>query len=111
MKIDMNKSIDLWEVLVELIKNKRTYYYWEISKELGGYPPIALGAILSPIQEYCKENKLPRFTSIVINSETGMPWWWYDWDYKTLAEDQNNAFNYPWEDYTNDFILYINKGN
>jgi putative restriction endonuclease len=38
-----------------------------------GLPPVAIGDILRPIQQYCTENGLPPLTSIVVNKSDGLP--------------------------------------
>lgn len=67
-----DRAAQFWAVLVFAAKNQKIVSY-DTMERLTGIPRQAVGQFLGPIQEYCKQNKLPPLTSLVVNEKDGLP--------------------------------------
>ena len=66
------RAHQLWSVLAFAAYNRQTLTYAFVGK-LVGLPAAAIGRSLYPIQHFCKQQKLPPLTVLVVNQETGLP--------------------------------------
>ncbi len=66
------REAQIWSVLVLAARTQQILSYGMLEK-IVGIPKHGLGPVLAPIQAYCKNNKLPPLTSIVVNEKTGLP--------------------------------------
>jgi putative restriction endonuclease len=71
MKIN-ERATQVWSVLVLAARNQQVLSYAMIEK-LTGIDKRAVGRALEPIQRYCKREKLPPLTVLVVNESTGLP--------------------------------------
>jgi hypothetical protein len=61
-----------WSLLTLSAIKRQTLTYHLLAK-LVGVPRNDLGRLLEPIQSYCILGNLPPLTSLVVDSQTGMP--------------------------------------
>ena len=70
--------------------------YGHLSK-LKGIPAIGMGKYLDPIQAYCRAEKLPSLTCIVVQSDSGLPGQGFDAaGAGELAGAQKKVFGKDW---------------
>ena len=71
----MNRSeraCQIWAVLAWAARNRQSLTYSQVG-DLTGAHRAGLGQLLEPIQSYCKLNKLPPLTVLVVQQESGLP--------------------------------------
>jgi hypothetical protein len=90
------RALQAWQYLIGIATNRQIAQYEEL-RILMDYPDNRpLGVILGCIMFYCKQNKLPPLTIIVVN-QTGVPGEGFtaaDWgNYHQKRED---VFNFSW---------------
>lgn len=96
-----------WPVLVECAKNKKTIRYKSIASKIGVHHR-AVGHLLSCIQDYCLDEKLPPLTILVVGA-SGVPGdGFIAWDAKNLSDGLNKVYGFNWSDYPNPFAFAIN---
>ena len=66
------RAAQLWSLLVFAARNQKIISYTMV-EQMTGLPRQAVGGILSHIQEYCANNKLPPLQSLVVAQGTGVP--------------------------------------
>ena len=66
------RSHQLWSVLAFAAYNRQTLTYAFLGR-LVGLPAAAIGRSLYPIQDFCKQQKLPPLTVLVVNQATNLP--------------------------------------
>src|ERR1043166_7647986 len=66
------RALQFWSVLVLAARSQQLLSYKSMEK-LTGIPKQGVGRVLAPIQAYCKRNKLPPLTALVINEDEGLP--------------------------------------
>jgi len=67
------RAWQIWPVLVLAAQNRQTLTYEQLAQLIGVVPPPALGQLLEPIHSYCKANRLPPLTALVVSSKSGLP--------------------------------------
>lgn len=86
----------LWPILVERAKIRKTYTYGEVAPKIGlHHRPVKYA--LDPIQNYCKENKIPILTAVVVNQDTGEPGDGF------LGGDIKEVYEFDWDAIPNPF--------
>ena len=66
------RACQIWSVLAWAARNRQTMTYGHLSK-LTGLPAIGIGKYLDPIQSFCRAERLPPMTCIVVQSDSGLP--------------------------------------
>jgi hypothetical protein len=66
------RAAQLWPLLAFAARNRQILSYGLVG-QLTGVPPIAVGGFLGPIQSFCKQQKLPGLTALVVHEEDGLP--------------------------------------
>ena len=66
------RAAQLWSLLGLAATNRQILTY-ELVGKLTGFMTAGLGEMLSPIQQYCIEKKLPPLTAIVVAKQSGLP--------------------------------------
>ena len=61
-----------WNVLCRIATRRELITYSELAAEIGAVP-VGVGRILSLIQTYCLDEKLPPLTILVVNKHTERP--------------------------------------
>jgi hypothetical protein len=91
------RAVQLWSVLVLAARNQQLLSYGTV-EQITGIAQPGIGKMLSPIQRYCKNNRLPRLTSIVITETTGLPGEKFTEDSGPgdIFADQAKVFVYDW---------------
>ncbi|MEK7780321.1 MAG: hypothetical protein AAB370_02335 [Verrucomicrobiota bacterium] len=91
------RAQQLWSILVLAARNRQVLTYGMIEKATGLVRP-SIGQMLSPIQNYCLNRKLPPLTILVVKDKSGMPG-----DGFIAAADipkaQQDVFAYDWFDW------------
>lgn len=91
------RAQQLWAILVMAARNRQVLTYGIIEKATGLVRP-SIGGMLSPIQNYCINKKLPPLTILVVSDKTGTPG-----DGFIAAADipktQQEVFAYDWLEY------------
>lgn len=67
-----DRAAQLWALLVLAARTQQILSY-SIVERLTGIPQQGVGKFLGPIQSYCRRNKLPPLTSLVVNEDKGLP--------------------------------------
>jgi alkylated DNA nucleotide flippase Atl1 len=89
------RSSQIWALLINAAKDRKTYTYGEIAKTLGFGGAGVMAPLLGCIMWFCEEKSLPPLTVLVVNKETGLP----GDGLTTLEEvnkDRENVFNFNW---------------
>jgi len=88
------RAAQVWAALALAAHNRQVLTY-DIVAKLTGVPRQGLAKILGHIHEYCRQNRKPPLTILVVNSETGVPG-----DGFTAARDipeaQMRVFSHDW---------------
>jgi hypothetical protein len=93
MKIN-ERAVQLWSVLVFAARMQKILSYSMVQELTGIFTP-AIGKVLEPIQSYCKREKLPPLTVLVINEETGLPGVGFT-EAQDIFSAQARVFVYDW---------------
>lgn len=96
------RAARVWPILVEAAKSSGTVSYGFLAKKLGTHHrPIRF--VLSEIQDYCLEEKLPPITILVVN-QRGVPGEGFiAWDVDDLEHGFQKVYSYPWDSVENPF--------
>lgn len=76
--------------------NRQVLNYKHLGERLG-IPARGLSRILGHILYYCRNNKLPALTSIVVKKSGGLPGDGYG-SLKDIDAQRESVFEYPWYD-------------
>jgi hypothetical protein len=91
-----DRAAQMWSLLVLAARNQQILSYALVQK-LTGIPKQGVGRFLDPIQSYCKRNKLPPLTSLIVNEVTGMPSHGFtEATEKEMLGAQARVFVYDW---------------
>jgi hypothetical protein len=88
------RAAQLWSVLVLAARTQQILSYAMVDN-LTGIPKQGVGKILAPVQSYCKKNKLPPLTSIVVSEADGLPSEGFT-EAKDIFGAQARVFVYDW---------------
>ena len=89
------RALQLWSILVLAALNRQTLTYMMVSKLTGLHLP-SVGDALFPIQYYCKENKLPPLTVLVVREKDGIPGDGLPYSPAECARSTQEVFSYDW---------------
>ena len=90
------KAAQLWPVLTLAARNRQILTYGLVG-QLIGVPPIAVGQTLGPIQSYCKREKLPGLTALVVHEQDGLPGEGFTAsELKQVFVEQARVFGFDW---------------
>ena len=67
------RALQIWSLLVCAARDRRTYTYGELADALGMRGAGVMAKFLGPVMYYCREQKLPPLTVLVVNQDTGKP--------------------------------------
>ncbi len=68
------RAVQAWQILVSCAMNRQIITYKELSEYMFEHEAAGvLSQILCRIAMYCEKHELPALTSIVVNSNTGVP--------------------------------------
>lgn len=92
------RALQAWQILISAAMNRQIHTYKTLSILMFGHPATGvLGGILGNIAFYCNENDFPPLTTLVVNSETGLPG-----EEIPVSEDLNRlrekVYNFDWYD-------------
>lgn len=67
------RALQIWSLLVCAARDRRTYTYGGLASVLGMGGAGVMAQFLGPIMYYCREQRLPPLTVLVVNQDTGLP--------------------------------------
>lgn len=67
------RAQQIWQILVATATNRQIITYKMLAGLIGYRGSGVLGDPLAYVAYWCKQNKLPPLTSIVVNEKTGLP--------------------------------------
>jgi hypothetical protein len=85
-----------WIILTSAAMNRQTVTYKHLSDRLG-VPPQGLGGILGHLLFFCRNQRLPPITALVVSKNGGKPGDGFG-DQGNLDKDREKVFSYPWYD-------------
>lgn len=85
-----------WIILVSAAMNRQTLNYLHLSDRLGP-PPNGFASILGHILFFCRANKLPPLTSLVVLKDGGLPGDGFG-NLGTIHSDREKVYAHPWHD-------------
>lgn len=92
-----------WEILVEQAKKRGLLTYGEMASKINIHPHV-VQFLLSPIQDYCLENKLPPLTILVTNKKNKKPGAGFiACSMDNLEVCREKVYRYHWESRKNPF--------
>ena len=90
------RAHQIWAVLTYAASKSHVITYYELDKATG-LVAGGMGNALSLVQEYCKHNKLPPITALVVNDKTGKPTNWGTTDMKRWPRVLRKIFTHKWD--------------
>lgn len=86
-----------WPILINYAKGRKIITYKELSKLIGiHHRPLRY--VLSEIQDYCINRKIPPLTVLVINKSSRRPGMGFiAGDKKNMSEDLKKVYDYNWQ--------------
>lgn len=104
------RAFRAWPILTTTAANKTTITYGELADRLGVHHRV-VSHILSKIQDYCLDEKLPPLTILVVGKSNRHPGTGFiAWDIDNLEEGFSRVYEYPWRDRANPFVLAADGG-
>ena len=103
------RAFFVWTVLADCALKRRTITYKELGEEIGviGGERVHQKVMrfnLSPIQNYCLENKLPPLSIVAVNQNTGLPGdGFIAWDVEDIPTGIQKVYDYNWRSLDNPF--------
>ncbi|MFZ5488258.1 MAG: hypothetical protein ACOY44_00520 [Pseudomonadota bacterium] len=67
------RAMQVWQILVGAAHNRQTLTYGHLATHLEFEGAGVFAHILGCIMKYCKDNKLPPLTCLVVNQTSGLP--------------------------------------
>ena len=92
----------LWDMLIEAAVNKHVTTYQEVADKIG-IVARGVGPYLSPIEEFCEINHLPKLSCLVVSSVTKKPSEGYAVKNDSIELDQAEVYDYDWSKLKIDF--------
>jgi hypothetical protein len=89
------RAMQVWQILIATAHNRQILTYKQLSKLLGFQGAGVLAQILGLIMEYCKTNKLPPLTCLVVAEKTGVPGTGLS-TLTNLPVDREQVFTHNW---------------
>lgn len=89
-----DRAAQFWSILVLAARQQKILSY-DLMSRLTGIPRPGIGEFLGPVQEYCKRNKLPPLTALVVNEKDGLPSHGFT-EAKDIFGAQARVFVYDW---------------
>ena len=91
------KSLKLYLILVGHATHAETTTYKALGEKIGAIPR-KVGYYLDPVAKYCRSQRLPWLTSLVVNKDTGKPGGGYLGPTDSITQDRESVFSYDWLD-------------
>lgn len=90
------RAAQLWPVLAFAARNRQILTYGIVG-QLIGVPAVAVGQTLGPIQSYCKQQKVPGLTALVVHEQDGLPGEGFTAsELKQVFVEQARVFGFDW---------------
>jgi hypothetical protein len=70
---DPSRALQAWQILICAAHHRQTITYGMLSKIVGFKGTGVWADILGHIGEYCRQNRLPALTMLVVSQKTGKP--------------------------------------
>jgi hypothetical protein len=108
------KAQQVYCYLVNAATNRQILTYDHVRKHIGYKGAGVLGPILDYIFRWCKKNNLPMLTSLVVNSNSGVPGIGLAKHTNSVTKELQKVHNFDWADIvapTADELEAAFKGN
>lgn len=93
------RAVQAWQILVGRAMNRQTVTYLGLSQLMyGKSAPGVLDKILGHIAFFCKEEKLPPLTSVVVNKSIGVPGHAIPVEASKVDELREQVYEFDWHD-------------
>ena len=97
---EYSRAVQIWQILISKAHNHQILSYNELGK-LIGYSLDRVGElyhILNIIDIFCKQNRLPHLTCLVLTKDTGLPSRDSNWRTAKLNNERAKVFKHNWFD-------------
>jgi len=91
-----DRAAQIWLILISAAHNRQILTYGILADMLDYKGAGVLAATLGHIMFYCREEKLPPLTVLVVNQETGLPG--EGLTETDLNADREQVFDFDWYD-------------
>jgi putative restriction endonuclease len=93
-----------WPILCRCAAEGSVITYGDLGDQIGLHPR-QIGRVLSVIQDYCLERRMPPLTILIVNKRTGEPGAGFRaWDADNIENGMEQVYGYPdWLDLPNPF--------
>ena len=88
------RALQVWQILIGASHNRQIITYKILAKLLGFRGEGVFAQILGHIAYFCKQNRLPPLTSLVVNERTGLPG--VGIPIKNAPKLRESVFKYKW---------------
>lgn len=88
------RSLQIWQILIGAAHNRQILTYGMLANMMGYRGAGILPQPLGHIMYYCRQNKLPPLTILVVNQDTGLPG--EGLTGADLNADGESVFRYNW---------------
>jgi hypothetical protein len=93
------RALQAWQILVSAAMNRQILTYQLLSEKMYGKPASGvLDKILGHIAFFCKDNKLPPITAIVVNKGKGKPGKAIPTNLTKIDENREKVYQTNWFD-------------
>jgi hypothetical protein len=91
------RAVQAWQILVGMAQNRQTTTYKALSQLMYGRDAAGvLAQILGHVAFFCKDNKLPALTSIVVVKGPGAPGHGIPIDPATIDVEREKVYAHDW---------------
>ena len=88
-------SAELWPILVDAARKRRTYTYSRVAEMLGYRNPRVMGIFLDGIYWHCKDKGLPALTVLVVRKGDRRPSGGLE-DELDISREIERVFRFDW---------------
>ncbi len=89
------RAMQVWHVLIAAADSRRTLTYEQLGEIVGMGGAGVFAHILGLIMNYCRKNKLPPLTCLVVKKRTGIPGTGLR-GIRNLPEDRETVYRERW---------------
>jgi putative restriction endonuclease len=89
------RAMQIWQVLVAASDDRRTLTYQQVCQNIGINGAQVIAGPLRLIMQYCKQEKLPPLTCIVVQKSTGLPGVGLT-TVKNLPKERESVYKFNW---------------
>lgn len=98
----VERAFRAWPILIQRAKQKRTITYKALGDEIGIHHR-AIRYVLSVIQDYCLEEKIPPLTILIVNASGKPGDGFIAYDLRNFDDGLQEVYEFNWVDHGNPF--------